>query len=71
LLQCQPGPQPSAIRSTRCVTPISNKLDAARIGAGAACANTVTKAAEPTIIAAMMRITTPTGDAEGNVVEGY
>jgi hypothetical protein len=67
LLQCHPGPQPSAIRSTRRATPISNKLGLARIGA--AHANTVTKATKTTIIAAIMRIPTPIRDVDGTVVE--
>ena len=68
MLQCQPGPQPAAITSTRCATPIPNKVGLAKIGP--ACANTVTEATKTTNIAATRRITTPIGDVGGRVVEG-
>jgi hypothetical protein len=51
LLQCQPGPHPSAIQSTRRATPISNKVDLANVGP--ALSSPVTKTTVSTIIAAM------------------
>jgi hypothetical protein len=56
LLQCHPGPHPSAIRSTRCASPILKTVGLAKIGrAGTSAAAKVT---EITIIAATARITT-------------
>ena len=51
LLQCQPGPHPSAIQSTRRATPISNKVDLTTFGP--ALSSPVTKTTVSTIIAAM------------------
>jgi hypothetical protein len=68
LLQCQPGPQPSAIRSTRRAAPIPNNVRFATIGP--ACANTVTKATKTTTSAPITRIPTPIGDEEATLVEG-
>ena len=65
LLQCQPGPQPSAIGSASCAMPISNRVGLARIGRVSA--NKVTKAIKSRIIAAIKRIASPRRDAEAAV----
>ena len=68
LLQCQPGPHPSAIRSTRCAKPIPNKVGLADIGR--ACACTMAKVTEITIIGASTRITTTIPNAECRLTDG-
>src|SRR5262249_17758586 len=64
LLQCQPGPQPSAIRSTRCAIPIPNNVGC--VWVGPAGAGTVTKATKTTDIIAIARIPTPNEKAHCN-----
>jgi hypothetical protein len=68
LLQCQPGPHPSAIRSTRCAKPIPNKVGLADIGR--ACASTMAKVTEITIIGASTRITTTIPNVECTLTDG-
>jgi len=67
LLQCQPGPHPSAIRSTRCAKPIPNKVGLADIGR--ACASTMAKVTEITIIGAITRITTTIPNGECSLTD--
>ena len=54
MLQCHPGPQPSAIRSVRRATPVWSHVGSANVGR--AFASTATNTAVSTIIAAIMRI---------------
>src|SRR5215472_17049592 len=67
LLQCQPGPHPSAIQSTRRAKPILNKVGLADIGR--ACASTMAKVTEITIIGAITRITTTIPNGESSLTD--
>ena len=60
LLQCHPGPQPSAIRSARRATSIWSHVGSANVGR--AFARTATKTTATTMIAATTRIRSPLRD---------
>jgi hypothetical protein len=69
LLQCHPGPQPSAIRSARRATPTWSHAGSANVGR--AFASTATKTTASTMIAAIMRIRSPLRDMEAASVDRH
>ena len=69
LLQCHPGPQPSAIRSARRATPTWSHVGSANVGR--AFASTATKTTPSTMIAAIMRIRSPLHDMEAASVDRH